>query len=216
MSGLLPGAGTPIHPRMHRRRNGFGMLAVVMFVGVMATLLALSYPALMRFEQISRVRRTWEMLDAVRMATSQITPAPAATYPVFRQRVGNNPGRLSQLFAPIAGGDATNYPDACGGTFTNAQATAWRSWGPFLSTGFDPAIGFPTPMGIANNTFLRINLGGGVAWLVVTIDQADLADIVMLDGYDNNDGATAGLVQWDNIVGSTARLGYIIITDTAC
>ena len=51
---------------------------------------------------------------------------------------------------------------------------------------------------------------------VVTIDQADLSDITALDGFDDNDGANAGTVRWDNIIGSTARLGYYIPSDGAC
>lgn len=205
-----------IHHHMSRPRSGFGMLAVVMFVGVMATVLAISYPVLMRFEQISRVRRTWMMLEEVMMATSQIAPAPAATYPVFRQRVGSNPGQISELLGPIDSNDAANYPDACGFGFNNTQRNNSRLWEPFLNRSFDPAVGYATPMGVANNDFLFFNLGGGNGLLVVTINEADLSDIVMLDQYDDNDGATAGKIRWDNIVGSTARLGYVIFTDTSC
>ena len=213
---LLSRPGSRIHHPMGRPRTGFGMLAVVMFVGVMATILAITYPVLMRFEQISRVRRTWEMLDALKMATSQITPAPPATYPVFRQRVGTNPGRISQLLGPILSGDAINYPEACGGSYSGGQQTASRSWEPFLTRSFDPATGFSTPIGVANDDFLRVNLGGGVALLIVVIDQADLSDILMMDQYDDNDGPAAGAIRWDNIVGSTARFGYAITTDAAC
>jgi hypothetical protein len=216
MSHLLSRAGFPIHHRMSRPRNGFGMLAVVVFVGIMATMLAISFPVLMRFEQISRVRRTWAMLEELMMATSQLTPAPAATYPVFRQRVGLNPGRMSQLIGPVESNDAVNYPTACGGKYTNPQRTNSRDWGPFLPKTFDPAVGLATPIGVANNDFLFFDLGGGNAILVVTINEADLSDILMLDQFDDNDGAAAGKIRWDNIVGSTARLGYLIFTDNAC
>ena len=205
-----------IHPAMRRPRNGFGMLALVMFIGIFATILALSYPALMRFEQISRVRQTWHILEGVRRATSQVSPFAPAPYPVFRQRIGTNPGRISQLFGPVNSGDAVNYPTACGGTFSAAHRNSSRQWEPLLSRGFDPAVGLATPLGVANDAYLREDQGGGVFHLIVAIDQADLSDITMLDQFDNNDGATAGTIRWDNISGSTARLRYIIVTDAAC
>jgi hypothetical protein len=191
------------------------MLAVVMFVGVMATILAISYPVLMRFEQISRVRETWRVLESIQMATSQITPAPPATYPVFAQRLFSDPGRISQLIGPIQSGDAANYPDACGFSFNNQQETRWSQWGPFLARNFDPAVGLASPIGIINDDFIRISISG--QWyLMVVIDQADLSDIVMLDQFDNNDGAIAGKVRWDTITGSTARLTYMITSNGGC
>lgn len=205
-----------IHRTMRRPRNGFGMLALVMFIGIIATILALTYPTLMRFEQISRVRQTWEILEGVRLATSQVAPAPPATYPVFRQRIGTNPGRISQLFGPVTAGSAATYPNACGTAFNNAQQNSSRQWEPLLSRGLDPAVGLATPIGVADNDFLRVVVGGGVVHLIVLIDQADLSDIIMLDQFDNDDGAAAGTVRWDNITGSTARLRYVIITDAAC
>jgi hypothetical protein len=215
MSARLPSFGPISRCGTSRNRDGFGLLAIIMFVAIIATLLALSIPALLRYNQVSRVRRTWQILDQIKMATSQITPAPAATYPVFRQRVGNNPGRLSQLVGPINSGDATNYPDACGTTFKNSERDDSRLWGPFLSRGVTIGVGLATPMGVANDDLIRSQLGGNW-YLIVTITQADLSDIVMLDQYDNNDGAAAGLIRWDNVAGSTARLLYLILSDNAC
>lgn len=215
MTDLLSRGGFRIHHLMRRRRNGFGMLAVVMFVGVMATILAISYPVLMRFEQISRVRETWRVLESIQMATSQLAPAPAADYPVFSQRMFSDPGRISQLVAPIQARDATNYPDACGFGYNNQQEGRWVQWGPFLGRNFDPAVGLATPIGTVNDDFVRVSIAGQV-YLMVVINQADLSDITMLDQFDDSDGATAGKVRWDNISGSTARLTYMIAASGTC
>jgi hypothetical protein len=206
-----------IHHTMPRARNGFGLLAVIMFVGIIVTLLAMSYPALMHADREARVRETWKILENIRLGTSQIAPAPSATYPVFRQRVGNNPGRISQLWTPILSGDAVNFPDACGTTFNFGQQTASRSWAPMLSYAFDPAGGLATPMGVIDDDFIRTTLLG-TTYLMVIIAQADLNDILVLDQYDTvpNDGAGNGLVRWDTITGTTARLTYMITTDATC
>lgn len=198
------------------RRSGFGILAIIMFVGIIATLMALSFSTVMYANRVVRANETWRILQSVQLAAA--IPGAGATVPVFRQRVGNNPGRISHLLGPVNSGDAVNFPDACNTTYSNANRDNSRQWAPFLAQAFDPAVGLPTPMGTVDNTFLFIDIPGpGVNWhLHAVIPLADIEDLEVLDQFDNNDGAAAGLVRWDNIVGSTARLLFLIPTDGSC
>jgi hypothetical protein len=213
----LPKArGARNHRRMaERRRRGFGILAIIMFVGIIATLLALSFKTIMYANSLSRARETWLILESIRRATfDNLAPT---TYPVFRQRVLNNPGRISQLLGPVNSGDAVNYPDACGTTYTTQHRDNSRLWAPFLVRSLDPAVGLATPLGTLDDDFIRINLGPGQNWfLQAVIPQVDTVDLKVLDTFDTGAGATAGVVRWDNIAGGTARLTYMIAIDASC
>ena len=187
---------------------------VVVFVGIIASILAISVRAMMVNAQVSRVTETWDILESVRLAT--FNSAAAATDRVFRQRVGSVPGQLSELIGPIDSNDAANYPDLCGFGFNNTQRNNWRNWGPFLGRTFNPADGLATPMGNLDNDFIRTVIGGTI-YLTVVITVADLNDIDLMDRiFDNDDGAAAGAVRWDTISGTTARLTYMITADNSC
>jgi hypothetical protein len=198
---------------MRGARRGFGLLMVVVFMGIIVTILAVSVKALVVNARTTRVSRTWDILESVRLAT--FNSAALATEPVFRQRVGTNAGQLSQLIGPVNSGDATNYPNACGGSFKNGERDASRNWGPFLARSFDPVYGLATPMGNVDNDFIRIT--GGGTFLQAVIAQADLYDIDLMDEiFDGDNGAAAGAVRWDTITGTTARLTFTITIDNAC
>jgi hypothetical protein len=190
------------------------MLMVVVFMGIIVTILAVSVSAMVVNARTTRVSRTWDILESVRLAT--FNSAAAATDHVFHERVGTNPGTLSELVGPITRSDATNYPNACGLGFKNPEEGASRTWAPFLTRSFDPVNGLATPMGNIENDFIRTTIGGTI-YLMAVINQADVYDIDLLDEiFDNNNGAGAGAVRWDTITGTTARFTFMITIDNKC
>lgn len=216
MTSLLQ-PGSPRKNQVMRRRKGATLFWLIVLFGIVATLMALSIPALMTYDRLARVERTQEMLEVLRLAI--FNSGASATETVFRQRVQNNPGRLSQLIEPIFRNDAVNYPDGCSTAFANNDETRWRAWGPFLDFAFDPAVGLTTPMGIFENNLVRETPGGAVVLLTALMPDADLDEILMLDAiYDTpaNAGPTAGLVRWDNIVGESARFRFTMTIDGVC
>jgi type II secretory pathway pseudopilin PulG len=194
-----------------RRRSGFSMFAMVLIIAIVTTLIAISYPVLMRYEQFVRVQQTYDILESVRLATYNATAA--VTDPVFRQRVGENPGKISHLFIPITDGNAAIAANSCGNAYT--QTANWRLWGPFLEFSFDPAVGLPTPIGIAGDGFIRAGSGANTV-LIISMPLVDMTDISMLDRFDNNDGSLAGKIRWNTVVGTTATLLYTFGINGTC
>jgi type II secretory pathway pseudopilin PulG len=190
---------------------------VILWVAIGVTLAALlaiaALPIAIGAHQQRAIQRTAEILEQVRLATYDV----AATNKAFRQRVGSNPGRLSQLVYPISSNNAANFPDSCNTQYTNAQATNWTNWGPFLGFQLDASLGLPTPIGTADNTMIRNPALGGAGVLIVRFPNVDEADAIMLDQFaDTATGIAAGAIQWTAPAGGVTTLDFRIIIDAAC
>jgi hypothetical protein len=187
------------------------MLVIVVFVAIVAALLTAVVPTLIRLDRLTRVQRAAEIMADL---AQQIFNNDAAIDD-FRQRVGQNAGRLHHLAYPITSTD----PNSCEtNTYGNPQVTNWRSWGPFTGYAIATGTGLHTPIGIIQDDLLRFPQSASAGVIVMVINNADMEDVNVLDGYvDGADGINAGLIRWGTpATDGTVALGYTITIDNSC
>lgn len=196
---------------MRADRRGFGLIEIIIMLAVLAVIAAVTVPTMLRANRLQRVQQTWTILERTRLALYDVSAGNVA----FRQRVGANAGRLSDLVTPIISTD----DNSCGGNYGVPRVNNWQSWGPFGGFTIDPAVGLPTPIGVGNNQLLRFPSGGGggSGSLVIEFDNVDVEDVLLLDEYaDDANGLAAGVIQWNAPVGGLTTMGYVITIDGTC
>jgi hypothetical protein len=190
-----------------RRSRGFGLLEIIVLLGIASVIGVLSAVALEQANQLQRIHETWEILERTRLALVNAAGAP----PAFRQTVGANPGELSDLVVSLG----TAGVNSCGNGFTGAQRNNWI--GPYGGFTIDSTVGLPTPIGIGGNQLVRNPANAAVGTLAIVIPSVDSADAALLDDvYDNSDDAASGTVQWTPPVGGVTTLSYLIPIDNKC
>ena len=201
-----------------RARRAFTMITVIVMLGMVAVVAVIAIPLLVQANRFSRVQRTADFLERVRIAYHDPAPLDDSVR-AWRQRIPRSPGRISQLTNPIFSGDATNYMDSCRGNYLNAHATAWTNFGPFATGVIDPAIGLVTPIGISNNDLVRNPpTGGGAGTLAIVFPNVDIADALLLDAVaDTATGFGAGAVRWtDPPVAGLTTMSYLMQMIAGC
>jgi prepilin-type N-terminal cleavage/methylation domain-containing protein len=195
--------------------RGFTLIEVVVALAVILVLAAVAVPALTGFLDQKAVEASATQLATVRDALYNTAGGAIA----FRQKVGKNAGRLSQLSDPIVASDP-NYLDACNAQYKNAQVTNWNNNGPFVNFDIDRAAGMGSPIGTADDFLLKNAVGAPAGNTLrirflnaVELGQADLLDQLV----DASNGNAVGIVQWVlPAVDGKVTLYYFVMIDATC
>lgn len=201
--------------RYARRRAGFGMLEVVILLGIASVVGVLSAMVVVEAGRMRRVQDTALILDRTRLAIFDV----AATNKAFRQRVFALPRLLSQLSSPIATGDPNSCTSGADQTLSTGERNAWFDWGPFGGHAINAAVGLVTPIGIGDNTMVRAPTNGVAGTLTIVFPIVDVVDVTLLDQtFDNADGFNLGAVRWTSpgAADGTTNMNYQITIDGTC
>lgn len=168
--------------------RAFTLIEVVVALVVVLVLAAVALPNVTGYLQQKRVEETMSQLTTVGNAIT-----------AFRNDVGANPGRLSELSSAILSGNAaynTGTDDSCGAAFSNAERNAWS--GPYLNFLVDRDSGMVTPIGKARDSLTRNPAGGGNGTLRLNfVSNVALEDALLLDQTsDASTGNAAGSITW--------------------
>ena len=203
------------HTRRIRRRRGFGLIEIVILVGVLALVGLLGAQAMIEADRLKRVRETALKLDAMRVRIYS-TAANGA----FAQVVGVSPGRLSHLQTAIVNGDE----DACGlsgiSPYSNQERNRWPNAAPYTNFDVSAPTGLATPIGNSEDQIYRnpVGPGGANGELMIRFNDVDLEDIILLD--EIVDGTTAnstqGFIRWTTASGVTTFNYTITQTNNNC
>lgn len=194
-------------PARRSRGAGFALVEVIVALAVLLILAAVALPQIAGYLDQKRIEATAERLVVVRDALYKTTTG-------FRQAVGANAGRLSQLSTAIT----TSDRDSCGATYSGGEVGRWDDQGPYVNFVIDATSGMATPIGLANNTLTRVT-AGGTTKLRISWTDASLSDASALDLYvDGVAGWNAGTVQWTPQLGvnGLVTLTYDVVVDAAC
>lgn len=189
------------------RRAGFALVEVIVALAVLLILAAVALPQIAGYLDQKRIEETAAQLVIVRDALYRTTTG-------FRQAVGANAGRLSQLSTAIT----TSDRDSCGATYNGGEVGRWDDQGPYVNFVIDASTGMATPIGLANNALTRI-VAGGTTRLRISWTDASLSDAAALDLYvDGAAGWNTGTVQWTPQLGvnGLVALTYDVVVDAAC
>jgi type II secretory pathway pseudopilin PulG len=188
-------------------------MEVVVALAIMSILAAVTMPSVIGAIDSAKVSETADRLQALRDGI--YNPATGAN--AFSQKVGANPGRLSELSNPIQSGDAANYPNSCGNQFSNGQRNNWNNNGPFVKYAIEPGVGLGTPMGLVSDVLTRVPNSATAGVINLTMLNADVERVVMLDEMLNSgDGSAAGSVQWSTPVNSETTLTFVVPINNKC
>lgn len=198
-------------------RRAFTLVEIVVALSVILVLAAVALPNLAGYLDQRRIESTATQLAAVSLALFN----PAAGAVTFRQRVGANAGRLSELDSVIIANNAnyaTGTDNSCGNTFTNGQRNNWLNNGPFMTYNSERATGMMTPIGLAEDSLTRVGNNPPslrLNFLSVALDDARMLD-ELVDGTTN--GWNAGVVQWtpQNGVGGFVAMYYFVTINNTC
>lgn len=191
------------------RRIGFSLVEIVVALAILLVLAAVATPSLLGYLDQMAVEATAQQLERVRDAL--YTKGGNA----FRQDVGANSGKLSQLARPITKGNPA-YLDSCGDEFSTKEANGWD--GPYVNFDIDPAAGMATPIGVASDALTRVPPSGAGSLRIafannVQVSQAELLD----DLVDGGNGNAIGIVRWIlPAVDGMVTLHYFVQIDNAC
>ncbi len=204
---------------LSRGRRAFTLVEIVVALAVILILAAVALPNLAGYLDQQRIQTTATQLATVRDGLYNTT-AGAVT---FRQRVGSNAGRLSELSAPIIAGNAsyaTGTDDSCGTTFTNGQRNNWNANGPFMTYNSDRTTGLMTPIGMAQDSLTRIPFSANPGQLRINFLSVSLEDAVALDELVDGTvgGWNANTVQWtpQNGTNGIVTMYYFVPIDATC
>jgi hypothetical protein len=193
------------------RRGGFGMLEIVILLGVAAVVGVLTVNIISQADRVARVSQTAEILDRVNIAIIENNGLG------FQQRVGANPRLLSQLTNPIAVGDPNSCTTGNDVTVVANDRDNWSTWGPFNHFYIDATIGLVTPIGIANNTMVRLPTNKATGTLRIDFPSVDQQDLLLLDLLiDGTADAANGDLTWSTPAadGTTSASYFIHIANT--
>ena len=190
-------------------RRGFSLVEITVALAILLVLAAVTVPALVGHMDQMAVEATADQLALVRDALYQ-KGADA-----FRQDVGANAGRLSQLARPIERNDPA-YLDSCGDEFSTKEENNWD--GPYVNFDIAPASGMATPIGIAGDVLTRVPPAGAGSLRIDFTNNVELAQATLLDQHvDGGNGNATGIVQWTlPAVNGVVTLRYFVQIDDAC
>jgi prepilin-type N-terminal cleavage/methylation domain-containing protein len=214
-----PAASHRLTRAARRRLIGFTLVEVVVALAVILILAAVALPEVNGFLEQKKVEATAAQLAIVRDALFK----PGAGSAAFRQNVGANAGRLSELSSAITNLDATyatGTDNSCGGLFSNAQKNNWPATGPFVNFAIDRVNGMATPMGQTADSLTRIPFSANPGQLRINfLNNVDLEDAQNLDILvDGVAGWNAGNVQWTPQFGTNGivTMYYFVTIDNTC
>jgi len=199
--------------------TGFTLIEVVVALAVILILAAVALPSVAGFLDQKRIDATATQLTNVRDAIYDNTKGANA----FSQKVGANPGRLSELDSIIIQGDAsyaTGTDDSCGNAFAKKEVTNWTASGPFITYNSDRTTGMMTPVGRVEDTLTRIpnNASPGVLRLTF-VNNVAVGDALLLDeALDAGSGYNSGTVQWtpQNGINGRVTMYYFVPINGVC
>ena len=190
-----------------------------MALAIILILAAVALPNVTGFLDQKRIDATVTQLTNVRDALYDNTKGANA----FRQKVGANAGRLSELDSMIIQGNAsyaTGTDDSCGAAFAKGDVTNWNANGPFMTYNTDRTTGMTTPVGQAEDSLTRIPNSATPGMLRLNfLNNVSLADAQMLDDtMDSGSGFNSGSVQWTPVNGTNGivTLYYFVPIDGSC
>jgi type II secretory pathway pseudopilin PulG len=119
----------------------------------------------------------------------------------FHADVGEYPGELTQLSAPIT----TGLDNSCGANYNAGEVNLWR--GPYVDRTLS-ATGVPLGIGTASNALFRVSADV----LALPGINVHVDDILALDALaDGGDGAAAGSIAWiASGVPNIVIMGYLV------
>ena len=175
---------------------GFTLVEVIVALAIVLILAAVTLPNLTGYLDQKRIDETVTQLTTVRNALYNTAPGAVA----FRQMVGSNAGRLSDLDSVIVNGSAA-WDDSCGNNYTMGERNNWIANGPFMTYNSERNVGMMTPVGMVNDVLTRIppnNPPNVNATLRLTWNNnVSLADAQLLDAtIEGGNGFNVGIVQW--------------------
>ena len=188
------------------RRKGFTLAEVAIAAVIIAIMAAVTAPSLVSFIDKERAQTTADKLSAIATGLagfeSAIHTGSASTNNAY-------PGRISYLTNAITTAQFTT----CHTAFTATSTAQWSTSGPFL-TFYIPVGGLNTPLGIIQDSVIRVPSSGGPAaspgTVALHMTGVDANDAAMLDQVvDGGDGGSAGVVQY-TITGTTADVRYLV------
>lgn len=185
------------------------MMEITIALAIVLILAAVSVPTLVGYLDQMSVEAAASQLGIVRDALYQKGGG------AFRQDVGANSGKLSQLARPITKGDPA-FLDSCGDEFSTKEANNWD--GPYVNFDIDPVAGMATPIGVASNALTRIPPTGAGSLRIAFDNNVQVAQAELLDQLvDGGNGSLVGIVRWvlpatDGLV----TLHYFVQIDNQC
>jgi prepilin-type N-terminal cleavage/methylation domain-containing protein len=194
---MMPSIPTPRVTCTGRRHLiGFTLVEVIVALAIVLILAAVALPNVTGYLDQKRIDETVIQLTTVRDALYN----PAGGAVAFRQMVGSNAGRLSDLDSVIVNGSAL-WDDSCGNNYTNGERNNWIANGPFMTYNSERNVGMMTPVGMVNDVLTRIppnNPPNVNATLRLTWNNnVSLADAQLLDAtIEGGNGFNVGILQW--------------------
>jgi hypothetical protein len=179
------------------RRSGSALLWAILLIAIIATVSAVTAPALLYGNDRQRVMDTYEMLEQVDSGIIAfevvVKTGAAGTTVVF-------PGYLHQLSTNVLVGELNSC--GTGATMSNQARTVWSTRGPFI-TYYAPSSGLNTPMGVLND---RVEHASSGAAMYIRIPAAEAALVTIMDQLvDGGDGGAAGKI----LFGAASNTGTV-------
>jgi hypothetical protein len=189
------------------------MIEIVVALAILSLMAAITIPSVMHSIDMARVRDAATRLTALRDGIYD----PSAGALAFSQKVGANPGRLSELTTAIVSGNPAVSPNSCGGSFSNGQRNNWAANGPFVKYAIDAGVGLGTAMGTIEDDLIRVPASAATGVLQMMILETDPNLVVMLDEELNaGDGSAAGSVQWSAPANGVTQLTFVVPINNKC
>lgn len=185
------------------------MVEVLVALAIVLILAAVTVPSLVGYVDQMAVEATANQLALVRDAL-YLKGASA-----FRQDVGANAGRLSQLARQIFK-NSPGFVNSCGNQFSAKEAGNWR--GPYVNFDIDPAAGMATPIGVASDALTRVPASGAGSLRIDFNNNVQLSQAELLDqAVDGANGSSAGIVRWVLPASNgMVTLQYLVQIDNQC
>lgn len=185
------------------------MIEVLVALAIVLILAAVTVPSLVGYVDQMAVEGAADQLALVRDALYR------KGGPAFRQDVGANAGRLSQLARQIVRNNP-GFLDSCGNRFSAKEAGNWR--GPYVNFDIDPAAGMATPIGVATDVLTRVPPSGAGSLRIDFSNNVQLSQAELLDqAVDGGNGSAIGIVRWVlPPANGMVTLQYFVQIDNQC
>lgn len=193
------------------RRVGFGMMEIIIILAVVSVVAILTVSVMAQASRIQNVQETWTILERTRLAIYNAADNPVGTPPLaFKQEIGVNLGKLSELNIPITNTDSTACTDVAGHShFSNGQVAKWD--GPYGGFFVDPTQGLVTPIGTSLMRLSRNPATGGAGDIGIVFASVDSADVTLLDAMFDDGASATGVITWTTpVVNQLTTMTYHI------
>lgn len=185
------------------------MVEITVALAIVLILAAVTVPSLVGYLDQMSVEAAADQLSVVRDALYRKGSS------AFRQDVGANSGKLSQLARQITKSDPA-FLDSCGDEFSTKEANNWD--GPYVNFDIDPVAGMATPIGVASDALTRVPPSGAGSLRIEFDGNVQLTQAEMLDQLvDGGNGSATGIVRW--VLPATSgmvTLHYYVQIDNQC